>query len=34
MKLNTKALPSALVEKVIVDVGDLKVGETIKSQRP
>ena len=30
MKLNTKALPSALVEKVIVDVGDLKVGETIK----
>ena len=24
------ALPSALVEKVIVDVGDLKVGETIK----
>ena len=29
-EVSYKALPSALVEKVIVDVGDLKVGETIK----
>ena len=29
-EIEYKALPSALVEKVIVDVGDLKVGETIK----
>ena len=29
-EIEYKALQSALVEKVIVDVGDLKVGETIK----
>ena len=29
-EIEYKALPSALVEKVIVDVGELKVGETIK----
>ena len=29
-KLTFKALPSALVEKIELDIGDLKVGDTIR----
>ena len=33
-EISFRALPSALVDKIMVDVGDMKVGDVIKSQRP